>query len=1167
MYFLLSEVLTRKNNFMFLVCAYFQIVNCEMMKPSLGKIHPDDLKSPQSSPERATLKLKRFKCKNRREIIESIQQKEDTNQSISTPLKQRTLNVIRNSSKEIGASPDSRIIIDDDAMVNSFNDSFINESKSNILQSEDILSIPSSPPMTPQYKRVAFSSDIDNSFVSSSPLKSSPSKPRRSILKQSNVRVNKALSVDELLKTGLSDNWPDGYVLHVPESYLNKAKVVRACVSFLQNPKCNKKYEIFATLNHLIKISSNNICLSFSLDSVYNLLKSIEDDLIDLRREISEDAVSPFRLRVSSQGIKLLSSLQKLVINNEVANSCSKIILDIMKSENISKSLAASIIQLWKSKELKDMDDQVEHLIVNIIQMKYFLSATVICERVNILNRIILARPAISSKYGYQILSYLLMTIMNTDVPSYSKILTICVNAITQFGKHSENKSIIIKILEEPINDNLSSMKSHISDSLTQQSTISDALVLTLLYANHINIGKQVIECWFQVLFLCSYRQVNFSIPKWKLGGQLIGVFESLLSSASDENLQLCLDKWNIIIYNFQINDISKDDTFTVQTKLKTLLVPFLKTMDASIFAEFYYKLFYAIQWKMTKYNYDGHIRKELVKTMLWPILNVQLEDSGVKYDFSPILTKICAIDSTTPTTNKFSDPETGLFLTDSNQWKQMICPINEKMYIDSFPTICKIIEGGFKDGQFGEWCDTLSNVIYQPLYYLKSKDIEEYSLLFQNVHSMIINILKNFNEKLVNATKDQAKDFFKLIQDADIGLVFEPSDTSLLFKIANEMSQCLDIEFINEFITICLSKFNSDSVFSAFITSDIYKNLKLVRKACSQRSFPPFLNYWVNLEKLKEKGNFDLTKSDPSLLSIRFKYFFSSYLKESANGDDFLKRVGNEMNAVIDYNIFEYFDDGIYSFVFDMMLHGFIEFGKQDRFYKVMKLDFFKIVMDKMTLNWSKYMDLIISLPNVKLMSTEWFKYMLSNISQHLERGAEFKDEFKKIVDTIKKHVDRKDRDAFNKLCKKLKIIEPIKPTLAKGQKLIEDTQLITDSVVIPGRRTTRSGNMKENTFERETVLKLRKRPLSFEPSSPIKEPPPDSKRQKIMEMMKINLERTSSDMGDGESEGISKDEFEQFRQNVSELNGKRIDVLTGDEREELTKQLLIMVMKLNNT
>lgn len=1136
-----------------------------MVKPLLGKIQHEMLKSPQSSPEKAILKLRRFKCKNRREIIESIQQKEETLHS-STPLRHRTLKAINKNAKDpMGVL---RITIDSDEGY--VDDSLMSEPGNNsIIASDDIISIPSSPPMTPQNKKVAFSSDIDSSFVSSSPIKSSPNKPRKSILKQSNFQVDKALSVDELLKSGLSNSWPNGYVLHVPENYLNKAKVVRACVNFLKNPKCDKKYELFATLNHLIKLSSNNINVSFTLDSVYNLLKSIECDLIDLRVEISGEVVSPFRLRISSQGIKLLSSLQKLVINNEVVNSCYKLVLDIMKSSNISKSLAASIIQLWKSKELRDLDKQIEHLIENIIHMKYFLSATVICERVNILNRIILAKPAISSKYGYQILSYLLMTIMNTDVPSYSKILSFCINAIIQFGKHSENKSVIIKILEEPINENLSTMKSHISDSLTENSTINDALIQTLLYSNHINLERQVIECWFQILYLCSHKQVNFSISKWKFGSQWISLFVTLLETSSEESLQLCLEKWNIIIYNFQINDISRDDELTIQIKVKTLLVPFMKIKDASMFKVLYYKLFYAIQWQLSKFNYEEHIICELSKTMFWPLLNSQIQGS---LDFSTILTRIFTIDSPMLITNKFNDPETVLFLTDSSQWKQVLCPINEKIYINNFSTICDIVKNGFSgcdDLNFETWCDTLSNIIYQPLHLLKSKEVEGFSKLVSRVHLLVIEIFtgENQNEKLVNATKDQAKEFFKLIQDADLELIFEPNDTSLLFKMANVMSKCLNIEFINEFITICLSKFNSDSVFGAFITSDIYKNLKLVRKACSQRSFPPFLNYWVNLEKLKGNGNTDLVKSDSSLMSIRFKYFFSSYLKESTNGDEFMKRVCNQMEAVIDYNIFEYFEASIYSFVFDMMLHGFIEFGKQDKFYKVMKLDFFKIVMKKTLslINWEKYMDLIISLPNIKLMSNEWFKFMISDISDHLERGVEFKEEFTKIVNIIKKNVDRKDKVTFEKHCETMGVSNVVVQTETATK--TEKKQIMIDPFgqTSPSRRHTRSMAKDVNAFERETVLKLRKRPLSFEPSSPIKGPAPDSKRQKIMAMVKSKLERTSSDLGDGERESVSKEEILKFQQMIYDINGKRLDNFEGVDKEEITRQLLTMLMKLN--
>lgn len=1145
----------------------------------MAKVAGEMLKSPQKSPERAMLKLKRFKCRNRREIIDSMQRKEASQQRVLKPDKQRKLKVARRNVLRNGSSVESSILLDDDD-----DSSFMDDSQSIIVPSDDIISIPSSPPMTPQSKRVAFSSDIENqSFLTSSPLKSSPQKPRRSILKQSNVEVDNALSVDELLKGGQLENWPNGYVLHVPEAYFNKAKVVRACVAFLKDPQCNKKYELFATLNHLIKSSTNNIHVSFSLDSVYNLLKSIEIDLIELKVDICAESVSPFRLRVSSQGIKLLSLLQKQVSNNDTVKSCYGLVLDLMKSPNISKSLAASIIQLWKSQELRDLIP-VEHLIANVIQMKYFLSATVICERISILSRIITARPAIASKYGYQILSYLLMTIMNTDVPSYSKILTFCISTIAQFGRHSECPMLMVKILEEPIRGNLSTMKSHVTDSLTEESSISEALIQTLMYASHINLTRQVVDCWYQILYLCSHDQKQFSISRWKFGGQWIGLYGSLLENASMEIAQLCLDKWNVVVYDFQTADVTGDDSLKLDMMLHTMLVPFSKVKDETLCRGFYHKLVYGVQWQLTKWKHGEEATRELLKTMLWPILN-----SPDVCELYGEITRIFGIDSPNALPTKFEDVDVMLTLTDAVMWKQVVSPLGEDAYVMGFDLLCDTIHEGFRMGPFDKWCELLSNCVHLPVHHLRLQNRQDIGKLVGRTHELIVSILREPRLQLADASKDKAKDIFRLIQDADLDVVFDANNTSLLLKMGNEMGVCHNIEFIQEFVALCLSKFNSDSVFGAMITSDIFKNLKLVRKACAQRSFPPFLNYWVNLDKLRKNGNMDVCVADPSLVSIRFKYFFSSYLKESSSGDEFLRRVGNEMGAVMDYKGFEYFDEGIYAFVFDMILHGFVEFARQDRFYKVVRLDFFKTVLSKMVLSWARYMKLVVSLPDAGQMTSEWLKFMLEDTMERLERGCEFSDEFAKVVGVIRQGAERRDRERFDKRCKKMRVggaigilgiagittgTATVNPAATPTKSISAiDTQLVES--LSPNRRHTRSMG---GSFERETVLNLRKRAPSFEP---IESTHRETKRQRIMARIGAHLGALEDQSSEGEPSGSMGDHalgvvslsspgadpfLAALRQQLHALGSTPLDTLPEDQRGALMDSLLHLVVRLSD-
>lgn len=1131
-------------------------------------------KSYEGSPLKCSLKLKRVKGNNRRDIIDSLLKNSDAFKAAS-PV--HTPENKDKQSKEQGALAD---------FTDGENDISFTEDK------ELLADIPSSPPMTPvPIRKVAFSSDIEDnsSMILSSPIKSSPNKPMRSILKQTSVPKDNSFSVDELLTSGRDVSWPDGYVLHIPERHPNKSMIVKACIGVLSKPDCDKKYEIFATLNHLIKVSGMNINSAFSPASTNNLIANIDLDLSNLKNDIQKDEISPFRLRISSQGIKLLSSLQKMAANNPMIKKCYDKIFEIMKNDNISKNIVASIIQLWKSKDLVELDDvHMEKLIENIIGMKFFLSGTVICERINLIVKIISSRPAIASKYGYQILSYFLLNIINTDVPSYPKIFSFAANGITIYSKQSNARSILFRILDEPIDGNLStmsvSMKSQVSDLLIPSSNVCDALIQTLLYATHINMNQQAMNLGYQILYLWTFKESqSSSLALWSQGSKWISVYEKILEEGSI--VDLCLFRWNIAVYNFQVNDLVNDDALTIKKKIRFLLIPFKKSnkMNEIQYKLCYYKIFTAIYYQLNKVNHKPMIVRELLIGLFEPII-----DAPKGVDFTNILAKMFSLDSSN-NHKQLHDPETLLSIQDSIQWKQALKSISKEQYITHFDLVCKIVERGLSQLDFERACRNISNIIHQPLNYLKG-DIDNYPQLVQNVHEMIMRLLKVQKEVLKSAGKDEAGLIFKLIQDSDVDLVLPNDQSSLLFKIFNEFSQYENIEFISEFISICLTKYNSDCVFSAIVTSKIFKNLRLIEKLCFNRNnFLPFLPDWINLKKIKSNGNYDLNISDPNEIFVSFKYIFSSYMKGSSNGEDFLKRIGKQIEGIVDYDVLEYFDGSIYVDIFDMMMNKFNEFDKSSKFYSVVTISFFKRVMINSNLiTWEKYQDFITSLPNFQYITKKWASFLLLNISENLKPELAFNDKFSIVLESLIGIVDKTERKLFITRCTDLRVSSnifkksttkknlvlktpsPMKPNtptivLSDLDKSVITPSNIIDPLTMSNKRHTRSATKDTSNFQCETVLNLRKRQRSFEPGTPSSPPPPDFKRQKIMDMVKVSLERTSSDLGDGVEDLVEASELNQFQSMLLSINNKRLDVAKIENKEEIIGQLLTMLMKLN--
>ncbi|KAF6008311.1 hypothetical protein HII13_004096 [Brettanomyces bruxellensis] len=426
-------------------------------------------------------------------------------------------------------------------------------------QEQHLTSSPMAPPSTPATpqsaspKRVAFSSDLESSPTPSSPIKGAPEP--RSILKHAKDSGPSANLSMEIVHRDLSRNesWPDGYVIHnLLGSATLRSKVIAECVLGLSNPGFTKKYEVFATINEIIKSNSRDSAKSlFGTQQVHILARSIDCDLESTAKELKNGS-NAFRIRTSIQGLKVLTFL---MVHYQVkgASTMLKRIACMLASANLSKGLAAAILLLLKDQQNPVVSSAVETITGSILQMKYFMSATIITEKLMTIKKLINMHPAVMSKLSYQWLSHVLCCILNTEVPSYERIVNACIYVIYEFSKNTESKDSVLQLMNETLNSNASSIRASTMSSLDANTKVVDALTLTLVYMINRGLCAQALDIWTYTTFMMGYRLTNqVDLNSWPGLGHWLKVFDEAFQSKSDDIKVAALGSWRAVLFNYQ---------------------------------------------------------------------------------------------------------------------------------------------------------------------------------------------------------------------------------------------------------------------------------------------------------------------------------------------------------------------------------------------------------------------------------------------------------------------------------------------------------------------------------------------------------------------------------------------------------------------------------------
>lgn len=860
-----------------------------------------------------------------------------------------------------------------------------------------------------QKKQVAFSSDIESSPLTSSPIKMS-SGPR-SILKFTNHHLkNQSFSLESILKKDLSSNesWLPGLIIQIPDGYPEISKFVSSCVTGLSNRQFKRHYEVFATLNDLIKknprIINNKVI--FTKEIIKNITISVRNDLNDLGSELKKGS-NAFKLRTSSQGIKLIASLISASPLTDELSAIYDHLITFLKNESISKNLVTSIFQLIKI--IPDQfHDKIRSIISSITQMKYFESATVTCEKLNILKRFIILKPAIANKCNYQILSHVFYSIINTDVSAYSRILFSSISVLTAYAKNDESKLVISKLLSEELEDSCSSIRSTSENPLKPSMTISQALCETLKYLIHLQLYQQATKIWAYTLYLISYGRKKFSLESWELFRHFQSVYNEL--GFNRGALLLCLEAWKSVVYNFQmvsVRDLSDDQL----TKKLDLLVspfeniplinddgtPFTQWSENERFILLYCRVFYAIRLHME--NASESQMSILFKYLMKPILKLKQWDS--------FYLEFLKIVYTSDRNTYCESSESCFWLSDFEKWKSRISSLPKAIFKN--PTI---FESNLQIGRqmMGKPCDMVcyffNTCIYKQVESLKLlMPTKEYCKIANMCIELVIELFE-FNQPIIeNGGIEDAKLLFKFIEKMDEYLIFYPNFEPLIKGIIDIMSKCGSIYFIKAFIELCSSKFEKKKLFIAFMISNVYQTNNLID---NDMNFPPLINYSIDLTTINEGMNQnDQEKLVDNLINAITYNFKDNLQNKYQEITTFFKetKIFEILNSELRYKLFS-----------QLLLHCNCISGSSLFFYENTDVEWFRYSLEKFDnmekkeenslTNGVEFMKYLSEIQNVEQLTDSWIDEISDRLGYIIHPEISYDETIMKLFDVIKDRI-----------------------------------------------------------------------------------------------------------------------------------------------------------------
>lgn len=456
-----------------------------------------------------------------------------------------------------------------------------------------------------QQKKVMFAENLTH-FNSNCTV----STPRRSILKQTSSSSILTPQNDTLLLSAVPNSpatrqledfdpskyefWVQGNIprinenLNVDQELIMFKKLLTGALTVLKMKNCDKRFEIYATLNLLFK-DLNDKKLIVLISKLHDLLNHCKVDLLSIESKIfsEEDAQEldndPFLIRINTQitriltnllsNLKLLQSFWKRSIDNfNIAKWCINHSCSILLKKSASKSLVICNLQLIKDHKLHSQLNirTQEYILYSIINMKYFNSASLLVEKLYTLKSLLTNHTSMMEKNIKSWLDFLFNCLCDFNLNQKSlstsiiTLLEVSKLFLTSNSVHFEIKNLLnsplTKIIDPPYNSNFLQLS---TSTQTTLEFITDSLTGLVAQGN----TKIALDYWLGVTLLLYnnidyLNSVDLNNSRWF--NIILRCFDD---SQTDETKLLAIKIWRGLTYVLT-KDIDFENSSALTTKL-----------------------------------------------------------------------------------------------------------------------------------------------------------------------------------------------------------------------------------------------------------------------------------------------------------------------------------------------------------------------------------------------------------------------------------------------------------------------------------------------------------------------------------------------------------------------------------------------------------------------
>ncbi|KAM9893317.1 hypothetical protein OXX79_009420 [Metschnikowia pulcherrima] len=489
---------------------------------------------------------------------------------------------------------------------------------------------PSSSP-TKKSKSVAFSDSILQD-APSSPLSRLVSTPKKSILKPSGAAESSPLDPSDSsmwVKTtrNLSHSfsadhapnnplfWQPGTIIQLEHKSPDLPQLVDGCVEVLREDEFAKKFEVYATLNLVCRtndastvvdlFSGENSAWLASIEKntgykpkatpayVTNVCRYARRDIEAIEEHLyvknehptlSPAKNDPFEARTLTQALKLVSSFLAMPsINGQIPASEIKWFYshacDMIVHPALSKSLVSPYLSIIKdchfpSKKRKLLFENhpnaiSEKILFAILNMKNYLSSSLINEKFIALRNLIQNFPAILAKHFHHWFPGLLLNLCDLSFVLYSKVVATGITTLLEAARnYLDNNDICLytrKFIESPL---MHDQKSWVTESFASSAGETKELALDHVaesLKSLIDGGyyKFAMDIWVGVTLLMG--KLEDGIDTWRHIGTWLSVHKMCFNANSILAKETALSAWKVIVFKICCHDLKNSRFFSNQ--------------------------------------------------------------------------------------------------------------------------------------------------------------------------------------------------------------------------------------------------------------------------------------------------------------------------------------------------------------------------------------------------------------------------------------------------------------------------------------------------------------------------------------------------------------------------------------------------------------------------